>query len=684
MRRSEAVAAAARAATRTRHHVARLGHALRHAGPGRIPGAVLGVSVHPDVVRVHGWAGQPGREVQQVWVTVGGVPLGAATLGLPTPTDQAGRPATTNSPTAGWSLELPRERFPLGEQHVGGLVLQGYGMVEAFDGPTVLVDQTGTYGNVEVPAAGADVGNIITVRGWVRVSLGVDRVEVRLADGPPVRARLLAQARPDLLPHLPDVDAGIAGWEATVRVLGDQRWYLDRDLTAHEPVDLELTVEAVRPSGRVVLGTVPVVHRAQPRTTQDERRARVIEARTAILARDHVPAAEGEHLLVVTHHLGLGGGQLYLQTLLRHLLRQDDVTCTVLCPVDGPLRDELEALGARVHVVGWPPDTAVAYEEWLHGVAAVAVRTGATSVVANTAGCFWGPDLADRLGIPSIWAVHESFAPEHFLEVGFRSRPDAWVTARFATAFAKASRVVFEADSTMDLFVHLIRDGRGLRVDYGIELDDIDAYRAANDRSEVRRSLGISPDQSVLLCMGTFEPRKAQGLLTAAFARASEDFPRAVLVMVGDNGGPFSDAVHELVRRLGVEDRVRLLPVTPDIAQWYLAADAMILASDIESLSRSMLESMAYGTPVIVSAVFGHTEVVEDGVTGFLIDSSSVSGTAAGMRRFLKLSREERSVVADNARRWVEERSSERYAGEYRHLIEQVRAETAAAEVVAR
>ena len=119
--------------------------------------------------------------------------------------------------------------------------------------------------------------------------------------------------------------------------------------------------------------------------------------------------------------------------------------------------------------------------------------------------------------------------------------------------------------------------------------------------------------------------------------------------------------------------------MTPHVADWYVASDAMVLASDIESLSRAMLESMAYGTPVVVSSVFGHAEAVEDGVTGFLLEQSSLSGVTRALRRFLRLTREERGEVAVRARKWVEEtRGSEGYAQEYRRIISKLRAEDVA------
>jgi glycosyltransferase involved in cell wall biosynthesis len=300
----------------------------------------------------------------------------------------------------------------------------------------------------------------------------------------------------------------------------------------------------------------------------------------------------------------------------------------------------------------------------------VARTTGANAILANSANSYWAVDLAGRLGVPSVWAIHESFTPEVFLKVGFAGPPDDLVRRRFLAAFGQAGAVVFEADATKRLFQHLIPAGRALRVDYGIDLDRVSAFVAEHPREVVRERLEVRPGQVLVMCMGTYEPRKAQGLLVAAFAQVAREHPSAILAMVGDQGGPFSDAVHRLVDNYGLAERVRLVPLTPDIEDWYLAADAFILASDVESLPRSMLEAMAFGTPVLASAVFGAPEVVEDGINGLLFESSSVASVVEVLQRALRMSRKQRQELGEAGRLTVEaNRSSSLYAHDYRILF---------------
>jgi glycosyltransferase involved in cell wall biosynthesis len=649
--------------------------------PGPLPGQVVGVRIDPQRVRFEGWAALPSNDIQSVFVTIDGIVRAHADIWFPTPPGSA-----TEAVSAGWRATLDRSEIELGIHSIGGLVLRGYGLVEVLDPIDVeFAPPMERPGDVNDPKNGETVTDFVQVRGWFLTGHGYDRVEVRLAGGKPVPARLLASPRPELVNQVADPDAPLAGWELLLsldshRSVDGKEGGDDDDIPEHhqdhgiEPIEkgsIRVIVDAIGPRGHIRLGDRIVKREPHPALKQSQvKLAAAIAARTKRTTADYTPDGTGLNLLVATHDLGLGGGQLYVQELLRHLLRESDVRCTVLSASDGVLWSELEQLGARVHIVGNAPSAAPRYEDWINQKARIVADSGANAVLANTAASYWGVDLAARLGVPSAWAIHESFAPEIFLHVGFHYPPDAHVRRRFLGAFGQAGAVVFEADATKRIFRDVIPKGRGVRVDYGIDLERIHSFVAENPREDIREALDVKHDQILVMCMGTYEPRKAQALLTAAFARVADDFPRAVLAMVGDKGGPYSEGVHDLVKNFDLTERVRLVPVTPDIDDWYLAADAFILASDIESLPRSMLEVMAFGTPVLAPAVFGVSEVVEDGINGLLFDPTSVASAAEVLRRFLQIPRARRKEMGEAGRLTVEaNRSSANYARDYRALF---------------
>ncbi len=110
---------------------------------------------------------------------------------------------------------------------------------------------------------------------------------------------------------------------------------------------------------------------------------------------------------------------------------------------------------------------------------------------------------------------------------------------------------------------------------------------------------------------------------------------RPSLVLFGDNRSDYAFHVRRLAEATGLGPRIRIVEVGPDILPWYVAADVLVSASDVESTPRSAVEAMFLQTPVLAADVYGLSELVEDGVTGWLVPARDVEALAAGMDRAL-------------------------------------------------
>jgi glycosyltransferase involved in cell wall biosynthesis len=139
-----------------------------------------------------------------------------------------------------------------------------------------------------------------------------------------------------------------------------------------------------------------------------------------------------------------------------------------------------------------------------------------------------------------------------------------------------------------------------------------------SDRREARVRLGLSGDP-LLLSVGNLVDLKGHDLAIEALALLSATRPGAQLCIVGD--GPLRDSLQEQARECGVESRVHFAGRVPNeqLAAWYSAADAMVLASRSEGWANVLLESMACGTPVVATAVGGSAEVVAEACAGRLV-----------------------------------------------------------------
>jgi glycosyltransferase involved in cell wall biosynthesis len=99
--------------------------------------------------------------------------------------------------------------------------------------------------------------------------------------------------------------------------------------------------------------------------------------------------------------------------------------------------------------------------------------------------------------------------------------------------------------------------------------------------------------------------------------------------------GPEREAIEQEAARLGVADRVVLTGSLKDVRPLVLASRATVLASRREGLSRSVLESLALGVPVIGSRIRGIADTVGWPGAGVLVDPGDIPGFSEAMRAVL-------------------------------------------------
>jgi D-inositol-3-phosphate glycosyltransferase len=500
---------------------------------------------------------------------------------------------------------------------------------------------------------------LIPVHGWVICKQSsVARIEVFVNGIDCGRARL-GIVRPDVAAIFDSAEALISGFETLIDL---------RTLPVQgQSVRIDLEVETLGGDTH----SLPPVRVKLDHPTEEEK-PDTYYAPGLRLPRRTAPPAE-IRLLVFTHHLGLGGGQLYLFELLRLLSRIPDFAATVVAPADGPLRYATEALGIPVVINGSHPVASVdQYEAQQAEIRPWARGGGFNAVLGNTLGCFPSIDLAARLGLPAVWAIHESFDLPSFWRAAYGSLDAVHplVKTYAEDALASAAAVVFEANATRDLLAHHGDADRFVTIPYGIDIEEIERYSVSVSRAEARRRLQLPADATILLCLGTVEPRKAQIALAEAFSALAPKNPDAILAFVGAGSDPSSMALYNFVHEAGLANRVRIMPVTPDINSWYRAADALVCASDLESLPRTVLESMAFSVPVIATRAFGLPELIDDGVTGYLCESRDIGELVGALSRFLSTTPEEREAVGAAAAALVRERHDSRgYADAYHRLL---------------
>jgi teichuronic acid biosynthesis glycosyltransferase TuaC len=146
------------------------------------------------------------------------------------------------------------------------------------------------------------------------------------------------------------------------------------------------------------------------------------------------------------------------------------------------------------------------------------------------------------------------------------------------------------------------------------------------DREKIRRELNL--DRPTLISVGHLIERKGHDLVIGALKELSEH----VLLIIGE--GPQRAGLQSLVSSLGLVSRVRFLGAIShdEMARYYSAADALVLASSREGWPNVLLESMACGTPVVATNVWGNPEVVKSSESGLLINERTSGAVAQAIR----------------------------------------------------
>jgi D-inositol-3-phosphate glycosyltransferase len=246
-------------------------------------------------------------------------------------------------------------------------------------------------------------------------------------------------------------------------------------------------------------------------------------------------------------------------------------------------------------------------------------------------------------GVPLIASFHTLGKVKNYsLARGERPEPAERLSGEEA-AIADADRIMaatpVEAAQLVGLYradpdrIRLVPPG----VDHGIFFP--------RPRNEARARLHLAGVR-LLLFVGRLQPHKGPDVavraLAESLARDPEGTDDVLLAIVGGPSGTGHGAevarLMDLAGALGVEERVMLFPPQPQVrlADFYSAAEAIIVPSRSESFGLVALEAQACGTPVVAAAVGGLRYVVDDGVTGFLVEGHDPADHADRLLEILR------------------------------------------------
>ena len=169
---------------------------------------------------------------------------------------------------------------------------------------------------------------------------------------------------------------------------------------------------------------------------------------------------------------------------------------------------------------------------------------------------------------------------------------------------------------------------------HGIGVDETRYHPATEEEQRaMRKAEGLSDDDFVILCTGELNENKNQKTLVSAAALLKDRIPHLKVLLAGN--GPKEQELRAQISELGLEDTVKLLGYRTDLERVTPAVDVVVSCSLREGMPLNIIEAMLCKKPVVASHNRGHDELVEEGVTGFLLDPDDVNGFAKAIRRFV-------------------------------------------------
>ena len=149
---------------------------------------------------------------------------------------------------------------------------------------------------------------------------------------------------------------------------------------------------------------------------------------------------------------------------------------------------------------------------------------------------------------------------------------------------------------------------------------DVREYRpvSAAERHTIRERLGLPAAARLVIMSARLHPQKNQRLVIESAPEILRTVPRAHFLFAGSGGE--EQALRTLAQDYGVSDNVSFLGQRDDMPQLLAACDVMVLPSLKEGFSNAIVEAMACGLPVVASDVGGNREIIDRGISGFVLD----------------------------------------------------------------
>lgn len=328
--------------------------------------------------------------------------------------------------------------------------------------------------------------------------------------------------------------------------------------------------------------------------------------------------------------LQVGGTERQLLALMKGLIRNHELT--VVCTREaGALVGDARRMGVYVHELNGSGGWDFTMRRRIRHI----FRSHRPDVVHTF---MFGFDLAANR------AARETGVP---VVISSRRQLATWKKPRHIRVQRKANQLVDCIVANSNAVAEFAAAQEGLEIDrYRVIPNgiDADAFVSAADLHQVRLRFKIPFHTQVVGMVANFSPVKDHAFFLAIAEELMRRRADVHFLLVGS--GPLRDEVMTRIRKQGWTDRFTRVAAIEEVPDLYNVMSVSVLCSKVEGFPNAVIESMAAGRPVVAAAVGGIPEVIEDGVTGRLVQTRTATAFADAIEQVLDREKESAAMAA--------------------------------------
>lgn len=349
------------------------------------------------------------------------------------------------------------------------------------------------------------------------------------------------------------------------------------------------------------------------------------------------PTRTPVRVLFIAHDSGLYGAQRCLLDVIRHLDR-GQIEPWVVVPWEGDFTIELKKLGipffckmirhwvASGNNIGRSRATLLLnffsnIRPRIWAICQLIEQYEIDVVYTNTITVLEGAIAARRTGRPHIWHVHELVKANRELKPLFPSSVIAIVVRMLSTRVIVNSRFTASGYSLdlRDPSVSLVYNGIDAEKQQNASISKMAYHDCVPYESGKARWVAI---------VGAIHPRKGVMCFLDAAAQIAEKHSDVNFLVIGDGSRSYVESTKLHARALGIANIVHFMGWRSDVPVLLAKCAALVVAAEQEPFGLTVVEAMALGVPVIATRSGGPEEIIEDGVTGYLVPIKSPGSIA--------------------------------------------------------